>query len=275
MTGDHQIPKNWTGTGVRIAAANLLAAVAFVVLAFSPAVAAGSETIYTSDIYSSRGVLYQDPDYTACVATAAEMMLNMTTYQSDLSYLSSSIEVFQSPMRWHQDASYAKQEEMLAYARANMTMLTTSAGTDPHGWRNVLNYYGWGNIHAGVYRDSSYASLDLAAVAVVTALARHDRPVGILARAGQHAQFVTGYVVSGADPAVSDGFTVVGVYVTDPLQSMAMRDTYVPIATWRSGASTVRFSAYMETDSPYTDSIDGEVGRTEWYGKWVIIDPVR
>jgi hypothetical protein len=262
MATDQREPKNWTRTGLRIAAANLLAAAAFVALAFSPAVAAGSDT-YQFDLYGSRGVLYQDPDYTACVATASEMMLNMTIYQEDLSYLSSSNEVFQQPIRWHQDTSYAKQEEMLAYARANMTMLTTSAGTDPHGWRNILNNYGWGNIHAGVYRDSSYASLDLAAAAVVTALARHDRPVGILARAGQHAQLVTGYVVSGADPAVSDGFTVVGVYVTDPLQSMAMRDTYVPIATWRSGASTVRFSAYMETDSPYTDSIDGQVGRTE------------
>jgi hypothetical protein len=274
MATDQRKPKNWTRTGLRIAAANLVAAAAFVALAFSPAVAAGSDT-YQFDLYSSRGVLYQDPDHTACVATATEMMLNMTAYQSDLSYLSSSNGVFQSPMRWHQDTSYAKQEEILAYARANMTMLTTSAGTDPHGWRNALNYYGWGNIHAGVYRDSSYTSFDLAAAAVVTALAKHDRPVGVLARAGQHAQFVTGYVVTGANPAVSDGFTVVGIYVTDPLKSMAMRDTYVPIATWRSGASTVRFSAYTESDSPYTDSIDGHVGTAEWYGKWVVIDPVR
>jgi hypothetical protein len=156
-----------------------------------------------------------------------------------------------------------------------MTMLTTSAGTDPHGWRNALNYYGWGNIHAGVYRDSSYASFDEAAAAVVTALARHNRPVGILARSGTHAQLVTGYVVTGADPAISDAFTIQGVYVTDPLQTAVMRDYYVPMATWRLGISAVRFSAYMETDSPYTDSIDGQVGRTEWYGKWVIIDPVR
>jgi hypothetical protein len=219
--------------------------------------------------------MYQDPDYTACVATAAEMMLNMTAYQANLSYMSSSNEVFQSPLRWRPDTSYAKQEEILAYTRANMTMLTSSAGTDPHGWRNALNYYGWGNIHAGVYRDSAYTSFDLAAAAAVKAVAREQRPVGILARAGTHAQFVTGYVVTGADPAVSDGFTIVGVYITDPLKSAAMRDFYVPLATWRSGVFTVRFSAYTETDSPYVDPIDGNVGTTEWYDKWVIIDPVR
>jgi hypothetical protein len=275
MTTDRPQPKMWTPTRARFAAANLLAAVAFLVLAFSPAVAAGSDTVYQSDLYSSRGVMYQDPDYTACVATATEMMLNMTAYQANLSYLSASNQVFQSPMRWRSDTSYAKQEEILGYTRANMTMLLSSAGTDPHGWRNALNYYGWGNIHAAVYRDSSYASFDLAAVAVVKAIAKFDRPVGILARAGTHAQLVTGYVVTGADPAVSDGFTVVGIYITDPLQSAAMRDFYVPLATWRAGVNNVRFSAYTESDSPYTDPIDGQVGTAEWYGKWVIEEPVR
>jgi hypothetical protein len=275
MACDHQESKIWTRAGVRIAAANLLAVAAFVVLAFSPGVAAGSETIYTSYIYSSIGVLHQDPNYTSCVATSSEMMLNMTTYQADLSYLSSSNEVFQSPLRWHQDPSYAKQEEILAYARASMTMLTTSAGTDPHGWRNALNYYGWGNIHAGVYRDSSYASFDETATAVVTALARHNRPVGILARSGTHVQLVTGYVVTGTDPAISDVFTIQGAYLTDPPLTAVMRGYYVPMATWRSGISAVRFSAYTESDSRYVDGIDGHVGTAEWYGTWVIIDPVR
>ena len=72
-----------------------------------------------------------------------------------------------------------------------------------------------------------------------------------------------------------DGYRIMGVYITESLQSAAMRDTYVTLATWQSGATAVRFTPYLETDSPYQDPIDGQIGRTEWYGKWVIIDTLR
>ncbi|MGD0248937.1 MAG: hypothetical protein ABSB75_07790 [Candidatus Limnocylindrales bacterium] len=177
---------------------------------------------------------------------------------------------------WRPTTSYATQEEILAYERANMTMLTTSAGSDPHGWRNALNYYGWGSMSAGVYRDSAYSSLDAAAKAAVRAVARYGKPVGILARAGTHAEFITGYQVTGADPRTgSSDFSIVGVYLTDPYQAVGHRDFWVTYADWRSGGSWVRFSQYFESDSPYPDPIDGHIGTDEWYGRWVLIVPVR
>ena len=97
----------------------------------------------------------------------------------------------------------------------------------------------------------------------------------ILAGAGRHAQVITGYVAVGEDPAISDNFSVAGVYVTDPLRTNAMRDTWVPLETWRSGPSIIRFTPYVQNDSPYRDPIDGNIGTTEWYGKWVIIDAPR
>jgi hypothetical protein len=124
--------------GIRIAAANMLASAAFALLALFPAIAAAAPNTYELDLYNSQGVLYQDPDTTACAAAAAQMMLNMATYQANLSFLSSN-EVFQLPMRWRIDTSAAKKAAILAYSRANMTMLTSSLGTDPHGWRNALN----------------------------------------------------------------------------------------------------------------------------------------
>ena len=275
MFGSVELRSHRVPLGLRLAAANLLAAACFCLLALSPAVASADVQTWQFDMYNSRGVMYQDPDYTACVATNTEMMLDMTSYQSSLGFLASGNEVFQLPMRWRPTTSTAEQATILAYARANMTMLTSSAGSDPHGWRNALNYFGWGRMTAGVYRDSSYTSFDSATRAVVASLARHERPVGILALAGRHAQMITGYVVTGEDPAVSDDYTIVGVYITDSLKSAAMRDTYVTLATWQSGADAVRFVPYLETDSPYQDPIDGQVGRTEWYGKWVIIDAVR
>jgi hypothetical protein len=100
--------------------------------------------------------------------------------------------------------------------------------------------------------------------------------VGILALAGGHAQFITGYQVTGDDPATgSTNFTIVGVDVTDPWQSAGHRDSWVTLADLSSGGTWVRFSPYLETDSPYRDPIDGQIGHDEWYGKWVIIDPVR
>jgi hypothetical protein len=164
----------------------------------------------------------------------------------------------------------------MAYEREHMTMLLSSEGTDPHGWRNALNYYGWGDINADVYRDSSYSSFDAATKEAVSALARFHEPVGILAHSGRHSQYLTGYEVSGDDPSTgSMDFTIVGVDVTDTLESANRRDSWVSLPTWRSGDPTIQFTAYTETDSPYTDPIDGQAGTTEWYGKWVILEPVK
>jgi hypothetical protein len=176
---------------------------------------------------------------------------------------------------WRTNTTYAQQESILAYARANMTMNPSSAGSDPHGWRNALNYFGWGSMGAGVYRDSAYSSFDAAAKAVVVSLARYHRPVGVLSRAGRHSQIVNGYAVVGDDPRVGDDFAVVGVWVTDPLRSDAMRNTWISSRNWQSGPTGLRFTPYLETDSPFVDRIDGRIGKTEWYGKWVIIDAVR
>jgi hypothetical protein len=104
----------------------------------------------------------------------------------------------------------------------------------------------------------------------------YGKPVGILARNGRHAEYVTGYQVTGADPRTgSSDFSIVGVDLTDPIRSSGRRDAWIPYAQWRSGDDSVQFGAYFETDSPYRDPIDGQIGHDEWYGRWVIIDPVE
>jgi hypothetical protein len=277
MSKAQSLKRRWLELRLRVGAANALAAIALLLVALAPALvgAGAASTTWSFDMYDSRAVLYQDPDLNACSSAAAEIMLNLAAYQSSPDVLAPGNGVFQVAMRWQPDTSSQKMEAILAYERANMTMLITSPGTDPHGWRNALNYFGWGWIRTGIYVDSAYASFDSAAKAVVAYLARSRKPVGILAGAGRHAQVITGYVAVGEDPAISDSFSVAGVYVTDPLRTNAMRDTWVPLETWRSGSPIIQFSPYMETDSPYQDPIDGNVGTTEWYGKWVIIDAAR
>jgi hypothetical protein len=220
---------------------------------------------WTVDLYDSRAERWQNPDNLACTAASTESMLNTIAYDGS------------GPgFVWQPTVSYDTQESILAYERANMTMLTSSPGTDPHGWRNALNYYGWGSMSAGVYRDSAYWSFDAAARTTVLAVGRYRRPVAILARYGTHGQFVTGYQVVGDDPSTgSSSFSIVGVYLTDPWQAAGHRDFWVSYAAWRGGDSWVKFSQYFETDSPYRDPIDGQIGHDEWYGRWVIIDPVE
>jgi hypothetical protein len=228
------------------------------------------------DVYDARAVRWQNPDMTACTAASALMMLNMATYWQNYAPASGAVPAASKPNTWTPDVSYARQESILAYQRKTGTMLLSWPGADAHGWRDSLNYDGWGSIKAGVYTDQSFTSFDAAAKATVMAIALYRKPVGILGWAGNHAQIVTGYRVKGGDPRTgATNFTIVGVYVTDPLKGDGFRDRYFTIATWKSGAKTIKFTPYTMTNSPYVDSIDGHQGNAEWDGKWVTVAPVK
>jgi hypothetical protein len=218
---------------------------------------------WTYDIYDSRAVRWQDPDGNACTATVTLSMLNTIYYARSSASLT-----------WQASVLFSTEEDILAWERNHMTMLVSSAGSDPHGMRNALNFYGWGSMTAGMYRDLSYNSLDAATRAIVTAIARLRKPVGILGKAGRHGQFVTGYKVTGDDPRTgSSNFSVVGLYVTDPLQAVGRRDAWTSYAALVSGGTWIAFTPYLESDSPYVDPIDGQVGTTEWHGRWVTLMP--
>ncbi len=230
---------------------------------------------WTFDMYDARAVRWQDPDVTACTATAAQIMLNMAVYWRDYTSLAASVPSPAQPVKWTADISYARQEAVLAFERKNTTQVLTDGGADAHGWRNALNYYGWGSLRAGVFKDETFTTFDAAAKATVRAVALYRKPVGILAWAGQHAQVVSDYKVQGEDPRTgSTNFTILGVYITDPLRSDGYRNLYVPLASWRSGISHIRFVTYQMTNSPYVDPLDGHQGNAEWDGRWVIVAPI-
>jgi hypothetical protein len=232
--------------------------------------------VWSINTYDDIVVTYQDPDWSACTAAAAQSMLNLVslTSQEDMPPPRGG-SLPQTTFRWQVDTSFAVKEDILGYERQNMTMYWSSPGTDPHGWRNALNYYGWGSIGAGVYVDSSFTSFDAAAKGAVRSLAKTGSPVGILGWFGGHAQYVTGYTVQGEDPRISDKYTILGVFLTDPLESDRIRNVYVTMDTWRNGPLYVRFSPYYYDDSPFTDPIDGVSGNSQWWGKWVIVNAVK
>ena len=245
----------------------------------------GAATTWRLNLYRSGGMVYQDPYYTACTAAAAMMMLNFTAMAGDGG------DGFRwTPYRYHRTPDprdYRDMTSILYFARAHDTLAAGRPGSDPHGWRNALNYYGWGTSAMTdptkrVYDDLPYASFDGALKGAVRAIARFRKPVGMLGWAGGHAQVITGYVVTGEDPAISSNFTVNGLYLADPLRSDAIVNKYLSRASLLSGSTRYRFQSYRETDSPLDDPYSSGWRRSsvastssEWYRRWVIIAPIR
>jgi hypothetical protein len=234
-----------------------------------------TQTNWSANMYVEAGARYQDPDLTACTAASALMALNMIALGGNAG----------SSFAWSATTDYAVQESILAFEKANDT-LPLPTGSDPHGVRNALNYYGWGSTDAGVYSDKAYDSFGAAAQAVVASIARTHKPAVIFPWYGSHTQLVTGYKVTGEDPSISDNFQIAAVYLTDPEHDPKTtllvgqtihhitpieRNSLVSVAAWRSGDLALRFNAYSQRDSTLRDNLDGQIGRAEWYGKFVIV----
>ena len=254
-----------------------------VLAALVPSAVRAEATTYRLNLYRSAGYLTQDPYYTACTAASAMMMLNFIALTGSGG----------NGFRWRTNrvknslTNYEDLTSILWWERAHDTLAAGAKGSDAHGWRNAMNQFGWGTAaltdpSKRVYDDLAFNSFDAAVRAAVKAIAVYRKPVGMLGWAGQHAQVITGYVVTGADPAVSDDFTVAAVYLSDPLQSDQMPNNIIGIGKFRTGWWHYRFQAYRMVDSPYDDPYTPGWRRSsvrslasEWYQRWVIIAPIR
>jgi len=230
------------------------------------------------NLFASAGFRYQDPNYYACTATSVMDMLNWIKIGGTGG----------SGFKWEVRLGSAARDSILAWERTHDT-LAGGNGSDPHGWRNALNYYGWGSAYLGtstrVYEDYAFSSYERAVKAAVRTMIRHRKPVGIAARRGTHAHMLTGYDGLVGDPFAVDAagkytnaFTISAVFLTDPLQSSAVVNKRILYTTLGSTTNTrIRFQPYYETDSPYDDAYTAGVvrARDEWYGRWVIVAPKR
>ena len=277
---------SWRPVRLAIAAALALGLVTAIA---GPAAAADTEAGARSVVVSSpnpgklnlfvaEGFRFQDPNWYACTSTSVMDMLNIVKLRGTGG----------SGFVWTVKLGSAARDSILAWERTHDT-LAGGNGSDPHGWRNALNYYGWGSGALGastrVYDDRAFASYDAAIKAAVRALIRHRKPVGIVAWAGRHAQMITGYDGLVGDPFAKNAkgnytneFTVAALYLSDPLSSQGLVNARVGYSALKSSSNLkLRFRPYLETDSPYDDPYTaGTVpARDEWYGKFVIVVPVR
>ena len=149
---------------------------------------------------------------------------------------------------WVPSVAYDLQTQILAYEHQNVTMvLTGTYGTDPHGWRNALNTYGWGSMTADVYRDEAFATQGEALRTAIVAVTRFGKPSGIFMLNGKHAELINGWDVAATPATGSTDFSVNGVWLTDPWQPNGRRDTFVQLAWLQSARSGfLRFGAYLK-----------------------------
>jgi hypothetical protein len=230
------------------------------------------------NLFVAAGFRYQDTNYYACTATSALDMLNFIALRGTGG----------TGFRWTISLSNARRDALLGWERTHDT-LAGGNGSDPHGWRNALNYYGWGSaaLYAGsrVYEDYGYSSYERGVKAAVRSMIRFRKPIGIAAWRGTHAHVITGYDGLKGDPFARDAegrytndFTIAAVYLTDPLKASGVVNSRVTYSTLGSTTNQrVRFAAYWETDSPYDDAYtSGWIrARDEWYGRWVVIAAIR
>ena len=221
---------------------------------------------------------FQDPNWAACTATSARSMLNFIAVRG----------VGGPGFIWRPTVWGSVRDRILAWERGHDTM-TGGKGSDPHGWRNALNYFGWGPgaLVAGtrVYDDVTFATYTGAMKAAVRALVATGKPVGLLGWRGAHAQMLTGYYGLVGNPFARDAtgrysnaFTVAGFYVTDPLRASNAVNRARSFNGLRITTNyRVRFQRYYETDSrlddPYTPGY--RIARLEWYGRFVLVLPIR
>jgi hypothetical protein len=233
---------------------------------------------YRLNLFNPAAFLYQDPNMTACTAAAAQIMLNLVAATGSGG----------SGFVWQPTTDGGVRDALLAWEQAWDTM-AGGRGSDPHGWRNALNAFGWTGAAisqgARVYEDIAYRTYDSAVKDAVRAMILTGKPVGVLAWRGGHAQLMTGYYGLRGNPfarnsrgAYTNRFSVAGFYVSDPLASAGIVNRRVSYATLRSSRNyRLSFRPYVQRDSRLDDVFTA--GRVqawrEWYRRYVLILPVR
>jgi hypothetical protein len=254
------------------------AAVMLVVFVVGAAPVTAASTPESLNLFRVEGFRFQDPNRYACTAAATMDMLNWIRLNGTGG----------TGFRWKISRTPQMRDAILAWERTHDT-LAGGRGSDPHGWRNALNFYGWGITALRPayrrYEDRAFNTYDKAVKAAVRALTATRKPVGVIGWAGRHAQIIVGYYGLSGDPFVKNAagiytneFSVEGFFLVDPLVSQAMVNVQVSYDTFKGSENPkLRFQPYLETDSPYDDAYSPGYRRSreEWYGKFVTVMPIR
>lgn len=199
------------------------------------AVRAPVERTRTIDVSRTGAAVTQYTSYW-CVPAATQTMLNLIKDTSD--------------------RTYATQSRLYTELRAANKYRYKTPGNDVRGWARVLTAH----LPAGSgYADQSYTSRSAAYAAIVDAMDRTRRPVGIVIDTGTHAWTVLGFRVRET-VGVPGSRTILGFYVVGPLGSP--KDPW-PKAYYTVDQLSTRYTRYHEWQMSVV-----------WEGKYVIVAPI-
>ena len=191
----------------------------------------------TYDLYRP-GVFVTQYRWTWCVGASSQAMLNIIDGTSN--------------------TALKRQRKLVKYAMANDQFLdSNSGGSDAVGWAATLNHFGGGGYSVSV--STSYRHAVRSAVKRMRAT---GKPVGLLVMGGRHAWVLTGFDAT-ADPAVTNKFTVTGLYVLGPLYPKQQKGFFDRAPDTRLSWSALRqpFHRFDDPDSP------------DFVGYWVTVSP--
>jgi hypothetical protein len=193
------------------------------------------ERTRTVDISRDSAAVMQYTNYW-CVPAATQTMLNLVKGTSD--------------------RSYATQSRLYRELRAANKYDYSTLGNDVRGWSRVMSAH----LPAGNgYADTSFSSRSAAYAAIVAAMDRSRRPVGIVVDHGTHAWTVVGFRVRETI-GVPGSQTILGFYVVGPLGPG--RDPW-PKAYYTVDQLSTRYTRYHESSRLVV-----------WEGLYVIVQPL-
>jgi hypothetical protein len=146
------------------------------------------------------------------------------------------------------------QYELDRLARRLSSPRLRGAGSEPEGWAESLNRLGYGPYEVRAERTRAAAI-----AAAARAIRLTGRPVGLLIWRGAHAWVMSGFR-STADPAYTDDFTVIHIYVQDPWYprvSSIWGPSRPPDATVRVGLVAEEYLAWRRPTVRYPE-MDGQ-----------------
>lgn len=211
------------------------------VLAFTlgPAAPAGAAGGYHRDLYFANGYERQI-DGRTCTAASTAMMMN---YIADRDLGLGQMRI----LRYEQPRDALNNRIQL--------------GSDPLGWSRAATRFSLRTAEPTHYVWQAFASKKRALRAAARAIARYDKPVGLVVWGGTHAIVMTGFSAS-ANPA-KGAFRLRTINTSDPYWS---GPTVGRHRTW--GVAAFPFTRYAQTDATTTyDRL--------WIGRYIIVVPTN
>lgn len=225
--------------------------------------------IYKKNLFFRKGYNPQD-NLRTCGASGVQMMLNFIAKNGTPG----------EEFVYKINTSHKHEQKLFRYTRNHDKLYAGGVGTDPLGIVEALNWFGYhvrADSEDAVYEIKAYKNRKNALKHAVRAMARHDKPVGVLGWGGTHFQVFSGYKSEGLDPAFSNKFEPKGFNLSSPLITDNQVNKYIPYDDFFNGDWNEVFRRYNQGDSPKDNPLTKRrrPASDDWDGRYIIIVPVK